>query len=207
MQNPENGSVSRLITDLKNGDHEAARQIWQRYYENIVRLARSRMREVPRAMADEEDAALSILNSFFCGAAAGRFPILENREDLWRILMTITTRKAIKLAQYEGRLKRGGRKVLDEARMVAASMESNGALDQIPSREPSPEMAALVVDECQRLFDVLPDESLRMVAQFRLDGYTDAEIAKSMNCGLSTIERRVRTIRKVWANEVEELAK
>ena len=130
MQNPENGSVSRLITDLKTGDHEAARQIWQRYYENIVRLARSRLREVPRAMADEEDAALSILNSFFCGAAAGRFPILENREDLWRILMTITTRKAIKLAQYEGRLKRGGRRVFDEARMVAASMESNGALDQ-----------------------------------------------------------------------------
>jgi hypothetical protein len=76
MQNPENGSVSRLITDLKNGDHEAARQIWQPYFENIVRLARKRLREVPRAMADEEDAALSILNSFFCGAAAGRFPVL-----------------------------------------------------------------------------------------------------------------------------------
>jgi DNA-directed RNA polymerase specialized sigma24 family protein len=45
-----------------------------------------------------------------------------------------------------------------------------------------------------------------MVAQFRLEGYTDAEIAKAMNCGLSTIERRVRTIRKVWSNEIEMLA-
>lgn len=76
MQNPENVSVSRLMTDLKNGDDEAAWQIWQLYFENIIRLARTRLREVPRAMADEEDAALSILNSFVCGAAAGRFPVL-----------------------------------------------------------------------------------------------------------------------------------
>jgi hypothetical protein len=76
MQNPENGSVSRLITDLKNGDHEAARQIWQLYFENIVRLARKRLREVPRAMADEEDAALSILNSFFVEQRLADFQFL-----------------------------------------------------------------------------------------------------------------------------------
>lgn len=121
--------------------------------------------------------------------------------------MTITTRKAIKLSQYQIRQKRGGGKVLDEARLLAASIESGGVLDQIPSREPSPEMTALVMEECDRLFDALPDQSLRMVAKFRLEGYTDTEIAKAMNCGLSTIERRVRTIRKVWSNDIELLSK
>lgn len=47
MQDSAEGSVSRLITDLKNGDHEAAREIWQRYFESIVRLARIRLRSVP----------------------------------------------------------------------------------------------------------------------------------------------------------------
>jgi DNA-directed RNA polymerase specialized sigma24 family protein len=55
-----------------------------------------------------------------------------------------------------------------------------------------------MAEECRRLFDTLPDESLRQVAALRLDGYTDREIAARLNCGLSTIERRLRTIRTVW---------
>ncbi len=65
-------------------------------------------------------------------------------------------------------------------------------------REPSPELAALVAEECRRLFDALPDESLRQVAGLRLEGYTDREIADRLGCGLSTVERRLRTIRTVW---------
>ena len=41
-------------------------------------------------------------------------------------------------------------------------------------------------------------ESLRQVAALRLDGYTDSEIAARLGCGLTTIERRLRTIRTVW---------
>ena len=41
-------------------------------------------------------------------------------------------------------------------------------------------------------------ESLRQVAALRLEGYTDREIAARLDCGLSTIERRLRTIRTVW---------
>jgi DNA-directed RNA polymerase specialized sigma24 family protein len=90
---------------------------------------------------------------------------------------------------------------LDEAALVGAALAADGVLDQVPGREPSPEMAALVVEQCQRLFGALPDESLRLVALLRLDGYSGEEIAKILDCGLSTVERRLRTIRKVWAEE------
>ena len=73
-----------------------------------------------------------------------------------------------------------------------------GGLAQAPAHEPSPELAALMAEECRRLFEALPDESLRQVAALRLEGYTDREIAARLNCGLSTIERRLRTIRTVW---------
>ena len=42
-------------------------------------------------------------------------------------------------------------------------------------------MAALVVDEYRRLLGALPDESLRLVVLLRLEGYTDEEIAASLD--------------------------
>jgi DNA-directed RNA polymerase specialized sigma24 family protein len=197
MTSDGGGSVTRWVGGLKAGDPEATRRLWGRYFADLVRLARARLRDAPRAAADEEDAALSAFDSLCRGAEQGRFPRLDDRADLWRVLVTITARKAADLVRSERRLKRGGGHVRTEADLAAAALEAGG-LAQAPARQPSPELAALVADECGRLFDALPDESLRQVAQLRLEGYTDQEIAAKLNCGLSTVERRLRTIRTVW---------
>src|SRR4051812_1467421 len=89
------GSITRWIGPLKAGDEAAAQEFWQRYFATLMGLARERLKGARPGPADEEDVALSALNSFFAGAAAGRFPRLEDRDDLWRVLVTITARKAI----------------------------------------------------------------------------------------------------------------
>src|SRR5437868_6100048 len=122
------GSVTRWIGGLKEGDPEAARRLWQRYFDDLVRLARARLRDAPRGAADEEDAALSAFDSLCRGAAAVRFPRLDDREDLWRVLVTITARKAADLIQHERRRKRGGGRVLAEAALAGAALESEGGL-------------------------------------------------------------------------------
>ena len=200
MNDEQAGSVTRFLGGLKAGEAEAVCSLWQRYFAGLVRLARARLRDAPRAAADEEDAALSAFNSLCRGAEHGRFPQLEDRGDLWRVLVTITARKAADMVQHERRQKRGGGRVRTEADLAVAALESGG-IAQAPANEPSPELAALMADECRRLFDVLPDESLRQVATLRLEGYTDREIAARLNCGLSTIERRLRTIRTVWTRK------
>src|SRR5262249_36398416 len=68
----------------------------------------------PRRAADEEDVALSALASFCRGAEQGRFPRLEDRDDLWALLVVIAARKAVDLRQREGRQKRGGGRGLEE---------------------------------------------------------------------------------------------
>jgi len=190
------GSVTRWVGGLKAGDPEAARRLWERHFADLARLARARLRDAPRAAADEEDAALSAFDSLCRGAEHGRFPRLDDRDDLWRVLVTITARKAADLVQYERRLKRGGGHVRTEADLAAA-LEAGG-IGQVPASEPSPELASLLAEECRLLFDALPDESLREVARLRLEGYSDREIAASQDCGLSTVERRLRTIRSLW---------
>src|SRR6516225_5792899 len=179
--------VTLWIRQLKEGQRTA-----------VGLLARARLRARPGLAAADEEVALSAFDSLCRGAERGRFPQLDDRADLWRVLVTITARKAADLVQHERRRKRGGGHVRTEADLAAAALEAGG-IAQAPAHEPSPELAALMAEECRRLFDALPDESLRQVAALRLEGYTDREIAARLHCGLSTIERRLRTIRTVWA--------
>jgi hypothetical protein len=105
---PRGEAISLWIDQLKGGDDEAARRIWQGYFERLVALARAKLLGMPRRAADEEDAALSAFDSFCRGAREGRFPRLDNRDDRWHLLVTITACKAYDLAEREGRLKHGG---------------------------------------------------------------------------------------------------
>ena len=61
----------RWLDDLKAGEGEAARRLWERYFDRLVHLARSELRARRREAAeDEEDAALSAFDSF-CRARRG----------------------------------------------------------------------------------------------------------------------------------------
>ena len=86
--------ITQWLSGLARGEDEAVEAIWQRYFERLVRLARTKLAAGQRRMADEEDVALSAFQSFCRGAAEGRFPRLQDRHDLWRLLVTITARKA-----------------------------------------------------------------------------------------------------------------
>jgi len=191
---PSAGSVTHWLGLLKAGDHAAAQPLWERYFQHLVRLARARLRGAPKRMADEEDVALSAFDSFCRGAAEGRFPQLVDRNDLGQLLVLITARKAIHLLQHERRQKRGGGKVQGETELAGADEEP--LLAQVIGQEPTPEFAAQVAEECSDLLGRLEDDGLREIAVRKMEGYSNEEIAKQLNCSLSTVERRLRMIRK-----------
>jgi RNA polymerase sigma factor (sigma-70 family) len=198
----ERDSVTDWITSLKAGDADAAQKLWRRYFESLVRLARDRLRGAPRAVADEEDAALSAFDSFVRGAARGRFPRLDDRDDLWRILVVITERKAFDQARHERQQKRGGGKVVEMPRPDAAEDRARD-LAGGAGMMPTPEFAAMVVEECRRLMDHLRDDTLRTVARLRMEGYTNEEVADQLGCSLRTVARKLELIRGTWLGDVE----
>jgi DNA-directed RNA polymerase specialized sigma24 family protein len=200
MDGPEQHSVTLWIQSMKGGDAEAAEKIWRRYFEGLIRLARARLRGMPRAVADEEDAALSAFDSFFQGASRGRYPRLDDRDDLWRLLVVITERKALDQVQRERREKRGGGKVLGTLDLPDADGRAGG-LASAASPEPSPEFAAQVADECGRLLGMLRDDGLRRTAQLKMEGYTNEEVAQRMGCSLRSIARKLELIRRTWEDE------
>src|SRR5881392_3150310 len=139
-------SLTALFNRLQAGDHAAAQPIWDRYFPRLVELARARYWGASRRVADEEDVALSAFDSFCRGAAQGRFPQLDDRDDLWQLLLVITERKAIDLVQHEGRQKRDWRRL-----QAVAPADAESPLAGLSGKEPDPAFAAQVAEECERL--------------------------------------------------------
>ena len=191
-------SVSHWLGQLKAGDHAAAQPLWERYFHRLVGLARQKLRAAPRRVADEEDVALSAFASFCRGAEAGRFPQLADRDDLWRLLVTLTVRKAHRLVRDEQAQKRGGGAVVGE---TGQADDSTPSLEQVIGREPTPAFAAEVAEECQRLLACLGDDELRSIAVWKMEGATNPEIAARLGCALATVERRLLVIRRIWQKE------
>jgi DNA-directed RNA polymerase specialized sigma24 family protein len=185
------GSVSKHIDLLKSGDHAAARHLWQRYFGRLVRLARRKLPHSARRAADEEDVALAAFMRFCQRAEQGRLPAVRNRDDLWRILVTLTVRMAIDQVRGEERQKRGGR--TSEARRAADP-------DQLAGRDTNPEFIVQVAEECQRRLAALDDEELKLIAVWKTEGYTNEEIASELGCVLRTVERKVQAIRRQWTD-------
>jgi DNA-directed RNA polymerase specialized sigma24 family protein len=196
MDGEGEGSITVFLGLLKAGDRAAAQPLWDAYFRRLVALARSRLRGTPRGMADEEDVALSAFDSFCRRAERGDFPRLDDRDDLWQLLFVLTVCKAIGLARYQGRARRGGGHV--------ASLEDLAAwdLDAVLGPEPTPELAAQMAEECRRLLDRLSDESLRSVARWKMEGWTNREIAARLGCIEKTVERKLRAIRRLWSQGV-----
>jgi DNA-directed RNA polymerase specialized sigma24 family protein len=186
--------VTVWIQQLRAGDVNAAQKLWEGYFHRLVGLARARLRALPRRAADEEDVALSAFDSFCRGAADGRFPRLADRDDLWQVLFVITERKAIDLAQYEGRGKRNWR-LLQSA---DGDSSTPPPLASVAGSEPDPAFAAQVAEECQRLLGKLADDGLRTIAVRKMEGWTNEELATEMGCSVATVERRLRLIRREW---------
>ncbi len=202
---PETGSVTQWLLDARLGDPAAAQGFWNRYYERLVRLARKKLADAPRRVSDEEDVALSALDGFCRGAAEGRFPQLRDRDDLWRLLVTITVRKALNQRIHVRRAKRGGGKIRgDSALSAAAGTDEPQGFARVVGSEPSPELAALVADELDHLVARLGDESLRSVAVWKLEGFTNQEIAANLGCKLRSVERKLQLIRSVLSRRDEE---
>ncbi len=198
---PLDGSVTILLDRLKAGDPDAASPLWQGYCSRLAAVARGKLRGLQIAIADEEDVALSALDSFCRGVERGRFPRLDDRDDLWQVLFVIADRKASGLVRREWRDKRGGGKVRQASTLCGDDDSRADLFDGLAGTEPSPEFAAQVAEECQRLLALLNDGKLRRVAIWKMEGYTNAEIAVKIGRSIPTVERKLSLIRRLWERE------
>ncbi|MDR2440048.1 MAG: hypothetical protein LBE12_11870 [Planctomycetaceae bacterium] len=193
--------VSNWVLHLADGNEEAANKIWNEYFGRLVRLARRKLDGMPLRDVDEEDVALSAMNSFYHGMTLQKFGNIKNREDLWKLLVTITARKATaKLRRHYAR-KRGGGGIRGESVFGQKEELNRDGIGNVLGTEPTPELALAVAENCQILLDKLGDETLRQIALMTLEGHRTEEIAVKLGCVRRTIERKIERIREIWSEE------
>lgn len=186
-------SVTHWLRQLETDDSDAQQHIWNRYFSRLTALARTRL-AAARREADEEDVALSVFDSFFRAARAGRFPDLRDRTGLWPLLVTITARKAV------NQLKRQHAK----KRSIAAE-EAQADISQLVAAEPTPQFAAEIAEQVDVLLGRL-DDDLRNVAMMKLEGYSNAEIAQRLGVVERSISRKLARIRLEWGEYADGTA-
>ena len=197
---PDHDSIASWLLGARAGDEAAAQAIWQRYFIRLVQLARQKLPGHVKRAFDEEDVAHSALRCFLHAVGQDRYPLLADRHGLWNLLVVITARKAKAYLRRQNRAKRGGGAVLGETAFLSPNDDAVG-IDQVLGDEPSPEFAAQVADECQRLLEMLGDATLRNIAVLKMEGHTVEEIAAKLGSTRRTIERRLHIIRKTWETE------
>ena len=198
------GSVTHWIGALKSGDQQAAQQLWERYWKRLVGLAARKLTGARRQTSDEEDIAQVALKSFFLGAREGRFPQLQDRHDLWALLVRITANKAVDKRIHDKAQKRGGGQTI---RSLDHTVDSrwDEKLEPVIGNEPTPEFALQITEEYQRLLTSLPDPTLRQIAVWKMERYTHDEIAEKLGCVRRTVQRRLLLIQQIWTEQQESI--
>lgn len=210
----DQGSISRWIGVLRvagaspsgpdpsdESVEQAARALWERFFQRMVGLARLKLRasKARDSAVDGEDVAISAFDSFYAGATRGHFPVLFDRDDLWRLLVVITSRKAMSETRRQNRQKRGAGLVRNESQV--GPLDDDELLARALATEPTPDSAAMVVEEYRLLLDRLGDDTLRKVAVWRMEGYTNDEIADRLGCARRTVARQLALIRAIWQTQ------
>lgn len=184
-------------------DSVFTQQIWEDFFPRLAQLARKKLGNLPRRAMDEEDVALSAINSFFTRMKAGQFK-LEERDDLWRLLATITTRKVNGLQRHDLAQKRGRGTVRGESVFEVNGDKSSGGIGQVFEIKNTPEFPEQVLIECEELLNQLKNDRLRQTALMRMQGYNNKEISEHLGCSVARTKQRIASIKQKWESALNQ---
>ena len=147
MRHVDEHSVTAWVANVRGGDEAALARSWDRFFHRIRALAEHRLfAETPGV--DAKDMALSAFNVFVSSLGSGQFPDISERDELWRLLVTITLRKANRELTKSRALKRGG------GAAVAPLDVSEIAAEQTTMSQ------VMLNDECTRLLEMLGNDEI-----------------------------------------------
>ncbi len=205
----EDPNVTQWVAALKDGDADAADKLWPHFFRRMTGLARQQLRASLRKVADEEDVALSAFRTLCRGAEEGRFEKLTTREDLWQLLAKITVRKALNQNRWQAAQKRGGGEVRGESIFQEHGDDAAGApepgFDLFENEEPTPVLLYEMLEEQERLMEVLGEEDLREIARLKFEGFSNSEIAQKTGRAQRSVERKLVRIREAWSDALAQL--
>jgi DNA-directed RNA polymerase specialized sigma24 family protein len=189
------GSITRWLTEVSaRRETDRSELLWRRFGIRLVRLARHHLRGIQDRAYDEEDLALSTMNEFYRRASLGSYDKLENRDDLWRLLMKISLNKSRNRLRALRRIKRAAKTPSQEIYPVKNAKEIDWTN--------TPEWLAIVAEQSEYLLRVLDDHDpsgmLQQITLMKLDGASNSQIANDLGCTRRAVAARLIWIQGIW---------
>ena len=176
--------MTQWLRRLEQGDPNAAEPLWNHFCQKLMAMAKSRLSPRIQGVYDENDVAVSAFYSLCHGIQNQRFS-LRDRDDLWRLLATISERKVLRRVRSETAERRDVRRHVAQDFFAPTADErllGKNAIDSMRGHEPCPAYAVEFADMCEYLLDSLADEKLKQIAILKLEMRTDEEIAAVLGC-------------------------
>lgn len=195
------GSISIWVKKLRGGDHEAAQELWQRFFCRLEEHAAARIRgyNVPPGTVVAEEVAVSVFESIWRGANAGRFKDVKDRDELWWLLQTLTKRKVIDHIRHAT----ADRRFSGRPDISISDRSAGIEFRELMSIEPTPEYLTIMEEEFSRLLGLLRDDKLRQIAVMKLEGYANHEIRQQLVISPATLMRKLKLIRSTWQQAID----
>ncbi len=195
------GSVSGWIAKMREGDASAIGNLVARYFGKLAQFADNKLRRGIRVTDDGEDIAISVLQTITRNTAKGRFPNLQDRDDLWFLMIVIAQHVVIDRQRTE----------LRRARMIAPThtmtdlLENfNVNLEQFLGQDDAQARLLEIIDCWEELLKTLPDDRNRDVARLKIQGYSNREIGNLLEMVPRTVDRKVKLIAQRWQDYFPE---
>ncbi len=180
MDKPES-----LATNNAAPDPKLVEQLFARYAQRLARFADQHLSARLAARLDGEDVVQSVFRTFFRRYSSGEIRV-DSSDEVWRLLVRITLRKA----QAKGRYHTAA--VRDVGAEVPAG---DPPLLEAMAREPGPEEAATLVDEIEGLLRGLPELHCRIL-DLRLQGHAAADIADQLGTSRMNVYRALNLLQQ-----------
>lgn len=171
-----------LVNEVQAGSESAAKGLFDKYCERLLRLAKRRIGQRMSSRFDPEDVVQSAFRTFFTRVKNDEFEF-EHEDDLFKLLVRLTVRKTLRRIQYHRADKRN-----PEAEMGHQS-DGSEIFAHVASGEPTAEVEVALLDEFEKFVGQLPDLD-RQVLELKVQGFSTVEIADR----LGTYDRKVRRI-------------
>jgi RNA polymerase sigma-70 factor (ECF subfamily) len=171
-----------LVNEVQAGSESAAKDLFDKYCERLLRLAKRRIGQRMSSRFDPEDVVQSAFRTFFTRVKNDEFEF-AHEDDLFKLLVRLTVRKTLRRIQYHRADKRNPE--------VEMGRQSDGSeiFAHVASGEPTAEVEVALLDEFEKFVGQLPDLD-RQVLELKVQGYSTVEIADR----LGTYDRKVRRI-------------
>jgi RNA polymerase sigma factor (sigma-70 family) len=189
----ESSESRRLLDRWQAGDEKAAQQLFDRYADRLLALARRRISQRLASRVDPEDVVQSVFRTFFARAREGKFHV-EEQDDLAKLLVRITVHKTLRQVEFHKAAKR------DPGLEARQGNQAQDRLLDVLDNEPTPQTAIAFLDLLEHFLSQLrPDE--RQILEMRLQGYSNADIATKLGIYDRKIRRVIERVRGLAEKE------